>query len=582
MIEVEKVRPSGLFTNYIFKAIPLAFDESMSYYECLCGLLHYLKNTIIPALNNNADAVIEVQNLMTELQNYVDNYFNNTFPEMLDEKLDELVENGTIANMLENYANIERVFNTAEDMKADTTLIAGQKIKTLGYYEINDGGESEYIIRDSEPSTYYENIGNVLYAELIIDDILNVKQIGVDDTNLVTKLNTLLNNENYIKYQIYVPNDDYVITSPIIVNKEKTILTIDANININTDISILKILSSNNIININGNLSSTAVENEGTGIEIGNNTTNVGFNNIFVNSILNTENGILLNPDNNTGCHYNKIKFNRITASYGIRLKVGDTSTPWVNENTFIGGRLSGGIGVYTEKGLNQTDPYNGNKFNEIGYEDIECGIELNYAKWNIFDECRMAEHLTGDFWIYCHDDSYDNVFNIQQNIRVTTIKDDNNSINTRNIYNPSAICDSEWHRIGKSCYSGGGKFIIPEGQCYDNDIINIQHYNKNGAITNPIIFASDNIISVGGDLANANYDVILPAGVYNIRKLKSFYIYVVYKEPTSTINIKDSDNNVLINTTAFGDSKVSKKLYQVKYLPDRYAGYTWKLIPLL
>ena len=68
MKNVKKIKPTGLFTNYIYKAIPLAFDESMSYYETLCGLLSYLKDTVIPALNNNADAIIEVQSLITQLQ----------------------------------------------------------------------------------------------------------------------------------------------------------------------------------------------------------------------------------------------------------------------------------------------------------------------------------------------------------------------------------------------------------------------------------------------------------------------------------------------------------------------------------
>ena len=62
-IEVIKSGKTGLFTNYIYKAIPLAFDESMSYYETLCGLLNYLQNTIIPTVNNNADAVAELQSL---------------------------------------------------------------------------------------------------------------------------------------------------------------------------------------------------------------------------------------------------------------------------------------------------------------------------------------------------------------------------------------------------------------------------------------------------------------------------------------------------------------------------------------
>ena len=221
MIEVERIKPSGLFTNYIFKTIPLAFDESMSYYECLCGLLNYMKNTMIPALNNNADAVIEVQNLMTELQAYVDNYFDNEFPEMLDTKLDELVENGTIANILENYANIERVFNTAEEMKSDTTLVAGQKIKTLGYYNVNDGGGAEYIIKDEEPSNYYENIGNVLYAELIEDvkDTVNVLQCGAYSdgvTDNSTIFNSIISYANENLKNIYLPSGNYLIEDDLI------------------------------------------------------------------------------------------------------------------------------------------------------------------------------------------------------------------------------------------------------------------------------------------------------------------------------------------------------------------------------
>lgn len=104
MIEVEKVEPNGLFTNYVFKAIPLAFDESMSYYECLCGLLNYMKNTMIPALNNNADAVIEVQNLMNQLQEFVDNYFDNLdVQEEINNKLDEMVTDGTLQSLIDNY-----------------------------------------------------------------------------------------------------------------------------------------------------------------------------------------------------------------------------------------------------------------------------------------------------------------------------------------------------------------------------------------------------------------------------------------------------------------------------------------------
>ena len=49
MNKVEKIEPTGIFKNYVAKTIPLAFDESLSYYECLCALQDYIKNTIILA-----------------------------------------------------------------------------------------------------------------------------------------------------------------------------------------------------------------------------------------------------------------------------------------------------------------------------------------------------------------------------------------------------------------------------------------------------------------------------------------------------------------------------------------------------
>ena len=119
--EVEKIIPKcGIFTNYIFKTIPLAFDESMSYYETLCGLLYYLKNTILPTIDNNADAVIELQNLFTQLQEYVNNYFDNLdVQEEINNKLDEMALDGTIENILSQIVNVnEKLYYYVEDYGA--------------------------------------------------------------------------------------------------------------------------------------------------------------------------------------------------------------------------------------------------------------------------------------------------------------------------------------------------------------------------------------------------------------------------------------------------------------------------------
>jgi len=105
-IEVLKAGGSGVFTNYIYKAIPLAFDESMSYYETLAGLRDYLEETVIPTVNNNADAVAELQALYEELNKYVDDYFKNLdVQEEINNKLDDLVEDGTLERLIGAYIN---------------------------------------------------------------------------------------------------------------------------------------------------------------------------------------------------------------------------------------------------------------------------------------------------------------------------------------------------------------------------------------------------------------------------------------------------------------------------------------------
>lgn len=93
MSNIEKIKPTGIFTNYIYKAIPLAFDDSMSYYETLCSLLDYLKTTT-EVVNNNAD-------LIAELESFVNNYFNDLdVQEEINNKLDSFVTDGTFATIL--------------------------------------------------------------------------------------------------------------------------------------------------------------------------------------------------------------------------------------------------------------------------------------------------------------------------------------------------------------------------------------------------------------------------------------------------------------------------------------------------
>ena len=231
MINVEKIKPSGLFTNYIFKAIPLAFDESMSYYETLCGLLSYLKDTIIPALNNNADAIMELENLITELHNYVEHYFDNLdVQEEINNKLDDMAESGQLTDIIAQYLQLAGIlaYNTVDDMINATNLVDGSFARTYGLTSYNDGKGAFYKIRTITNDDIVDgvniiavNFSNTIIAEKMpdyyIDEINNsIEDISEDVEDI---------NENIGDINESIED----ITSEInLINSEKTIIIGDS------------------------------------------------------------------------------------------------------------------------------------------------------------------------------------------------------------------------------------------------------------------------------------------------------------------------------------------------------------------
>ena len=74
MIEIENLKPFPKFC-YTIGMIPTSYKESLTYEEQLIWFCSFLQDTVIPTVNNNGQAVEELQNLYVELKNYVDNYF---------------------------------------------------------------------------------------------------------------------------------------------------------------------------------------------------------------------------------------------------------------------------------------------------------------------------------------------------------------------------------------------------------------------------------------------------------------------------------------------------------------------------
>ena len=118
--------------------LPASFVDSMTYYECLAWLVNYLEKQVVPAVNNNAIA-------LRELQEYVEHYFDNLdVQEEINNKLDEMVESGEFQELVGEYLVYK------ED-----------------YYEITDQTESKVAeILASERKTYIRFMNDYTFNSL--------------------------------------------------------------------------------------------------------------------------------------------------------------------------------------------------------------------------------------------------------------------------------------------------------------------------------------------------------------------------------------------------------------------------------
>ena len=119
MKDIEKLnyRP---FTRFCMSigAVPSSYLAGLSIEEQLLWLCSYLEKEVIPAVNNNGEAVEELQNLYVELKNYVDNYFDNLdVQEEINNKLDVMAEDGTLDQIInqEIFGEIQQDISDLDD-----------------------------------------------------------------------------------------------------------------------------------------------------------------------------------------------------------------------------------------------------------------------------------------------------------------------------------------------------------------------------------------------------------------------------------------------------------------------------------
>lgn len=196
--------------------IPSSYKMALSYEEQILAIGKFLEDEIIPSLNNNAEAVQELQGLYIDLKNYVDNYFDNLdVQEEVNNKIEALKESGELEEIMTHYLEVKGVlgFDTISLMKQAENLIEGSIIRTLGNISYDDGKGEFYRVRQLTSSDVIDEINIIalnnfptLIAELIPDDKIasileDISTINENIDNIEENIDeieeTITNNETY-------------------------------------------------------------------------------------------------------------------------------------------------------------------------------------------------------------------------------------------------------------------------------------------------------------------------------------------------------------------------------------------------
>lgn len=194
---------------------PTAFTDAMTYYECLAYLVKYLEDTVVPAVNENAEALEELQTLYIQLKAFVDNYFENLdVQEEINKKLDEMAEDGSLGTIIGQYVDpkladfsneIETeigTFKTTVNTRLDAfnnaiqSLASGSPLVASSTAGMTD--TTRVYVNTTDGKWYYYDgdsweIGGTYQATQIADESVSLDKLA-DDVKY--NLNSRINDQN--------------------------------------------------------------------------------------------------------------------------------------------------------------------------------------------------------------------------------------------------------------------------------------------------------------------------------------------------------------------------------------------------
>lgn len=523
--------------------LPTSFVDSMSYYECIAWLVKYLETEVIPTVNNNAEAVAELQAAYVELKNYVDNYFDNLdVQEEINNKLDQMAEDGVLADIIAAYIQLRGIlaYDTVNDLKIADNLSDGSFAETYGFYDINDGGSAKYKVRQITNDDIVDEkfiialADDNLIAELITDDLVNVCQVG-GQQNFSTVCNYLLSAGK----SVYVPVGSYTANNTIIINNDNLKFICDGEVEFTTENStFFSIQNQRAIVKFNKKI--TCPTNS-VAIEVCGGNHQVRYCDVYAHYIYTSSIGILINPNGGIGASANTFKWDRINASdAGIKLATGNIGANWANSNFFIGGQISAPYGVVTRKGTNQTDAYNGNVFEHIifdGNPTITIALDLQFCKNDWFTNLRISENRGGDYDYQLDACSFLQIENFSF-INIDRINILNSlGLSYPNFFKCAYIRDSGDHWLSNEVMELNGKFIL-QGRIYQPNIASISAIgDDNQTFTTSEFYNDKMIVRIGCESAGLDLKYYLP-DIFERRGITEFYLLVTNKPDTTRLQV--------------------------------------------
>ena len=518
-IEVHKLQPITRFI-YTLGALPTSYLMSMTYEEQLVWLCNYISQTMIPALNNNVEAVQELQRLYEDLQEYVNNYFDNLdIQTEVNNKINDMYEAGTLQEIITEYLQVNGVlgFDNLSSLKNATNLISGSLVETYGYYESGDGGNAKYKVREVTNQDVVDDMFIIalhdesLVAELIIENkILNVLKLGIKNDNsadISTKLNTICQN-----YSVFLPAGEYKVDNTI---NLKYSLYGEGYGREGGDFNGKTILKSNvisNSIKINGNSNQISQIIKDINIKVDSNITDSSV--------------ITYDPINEqTRCYITNVSINNF-CGIGINLDPAQTGVNFISRGVYINN-----ITLLARPYQNSKGIYCSNKVGDITFSNLEImfvkiGID-NRSSCNI-SNTHIWTGGTGEdsnnWW-----NSTRGIFNYYGTIQATNLYIDTSSIALVND-NGNIMIDNFRYWIDDSI-SGSNNYSA--SICYG---VNYKDY-LNILINNAYIFISDRIKYINGTINNLKllYNSLSNLDLNSLSNVKDIIYSLTYSQSGST-----------------------------------------------